>query len=109
MCEHGDTVDLDDYADDVGVDEPLPEDPRISTLRAEGCTDYEGQTYSAFCQSCGNAAGLMVRGDSEVTCRGCLVWGHPSFAEDDVPSEVYRDADYRGEPQLVLPGFELAS
>ena len=104
-------MELEDYDDDVGVDEPLPEDPKISALRAEGWGDYEGQTYAAFCQSCNNAAGLMVRASLEpstleVMCKGCLVWGHPSFAEEN-PGEVYHDNDYKGPPQLELPFPEL--
>lgn len=65
---------------DVGLD-PLPEDPKIAALRAEGWADYGGQTYAAFCNPCGNAAGLMVRGD-KVVCLGCLMgWPEPEPGE----------------------------
>ena len=67
--------------EDVGLDDPLPEDPKIAALRADGWADYEGQTYAAFCQSCNNAAGLMVRGE-EVVCLGCLMgWPEPEPGE----------------------------
>jgi len=75
----------------VDLDEPLPPDLRIEALRADGWSD-KAQTYSAFCQQCNNAAGLMVREDA-VVCLGCLVWGHPSFAEYN-PGEAYDPEDY---------------
>lgn len=84
--------------EDVGLDEPLPEDPRLVAARAEGWRDFDGESYSAFCQNCNNAAGLMVRQDRseppvlEVICKGCLVFGHPSFAEDE-PGELYVEAE----------------
>jgi len=80
--------------EDVGLDEPLSEDPKIVAMRADGWVDYGGQAYSAFCHNCNNAAGLLVRG-SDMICKGCIVWGHASFAEED-PGEIYHDADYTG-------------
>ncbi len=42
---------------------------------------YEGIKYTAYCGECGNSGGLYQHKDTlKITCWGCILYGHPSFA-----------------------------
>jgi len=73
---------MEDFANTVGLESDFvtPTEPRLTALRAKGWEDFEGSVYTAFCERCGNAGGLMVR-ERIIVCRGCLMFGHPSFDE----------------------------
>ncbi len=63
----------------------------IERLQGEGWAASSAEYGDLFCGSCGNARGLFVRdreGVPDVRCGGCLVYGHPSFAQED---ELYRE------------------
>ena len=45
--------------------------------------DDEKWYVAAFCFPCGNARGLYKRNEV-VACRGCILYGHPTFQEDDI-------------------------
>lgn len=84
--------------DDITLSEPAPEHPRIVQARADGWVDASAARLELHCGPCGNAVGLMTRGltSLEVQCKGCIVYGHPSFAgEDELP--------YEGAPAVPAP------
>lgn len=96
---------------DVDLDnDPPPEDPQLVEYRAAGWEDFDpGLSYGAVtCHRCGNAAGLMVRRnghEEEIVCKGCLVFGHPSFAEldvDELPYDPEATAQVRLESQYAI-------